>query len=332
MKIQHEAQVGGFFKITKYKVGPDGKPGICTYDGDWFHNLITDLGMNFMGSTAGWMSAGLIGTGNATPVVSSNSLGGFLSGVDINGAVGSDGTTAIAGGTVTSNAITTATAAPWFISKTTTYRFPPGAGTGILAEIGIASTRNPATGTLFARELIRDGGGTPTTITKLADEFLDLTYEFRVWPNTTDVVDTVVLGGITYGRTMRPSNLTRINTSRDSVIESGGQGMAWRQSGSGGHQAQTYTGAIGTVVQEPIGEFQSGVDSTFLPVAYVNNSLQTDANYTIGLNDGVDASGIGAIRVYNPFYAMQIGFTPNVPKLNTQKFIIDMRFSWTRHV
>lgn len=332
MKIELRSELGGRFKIVKYKAGPDGNPGICTYDGPWFHNLVTNAGLNFMGANAGWKTAALIGTGNAAPTVNDGSLGGFLSGVDSVGAVGSDGVTPISGGIITDGQITTATVAPWFISQIRTYRFPPGAGTGILAEVGIASTKNPATGTLFARELIRDGVGVPTTIQKLADEFLDLVYEFRAWPNTTDAVDTVLLNGITYDRVMRPSNLTTTNTSRDALLTGNGQSMEWRQTSLFGHPAETYSGVIGSVTQEPASWFQSGSDSIFTSIAYVNNSLQRDATYLIGLNDGVTPSGIGAIRVYNAFYALQIGFTPNVPKLNTQQFTIDMRFSWTRHV
>ncbi len=45
--------------------------------------------------------------------------------------------------------------------------------------MGIGWNANPS-GALFSRALIVDAEGDPTTIAKLADEQLDVEYEFRV--------------------------------------------------------------------------------------------------------------------------------------------------------
>ena len=62
------------------------------------------------------------------------------------------------------------------------------------------------------RALILDGGGSPTTLTILSDETLDVTYTIRVYPPTTDVTGSITLDGVSYGYTIRPCNVSTSGT------------------------------------------------------------------------------------------------------------------------
>src|SRR5690606_8917143 len=105
--------------------------------------------------------------------------------------------------TVPSNTAGTTSAAPYYTWMRKTFRFAAGVATGNLSEVGISWL---TTGALFSRALILDSGGLPTTITVLADEVVDVTYEFRIMAKTDDETGSVTFTGSiggTYDWTMR---------------------------------------------------------------------------------------------------------------------------------
>jgi hypothetical protein len=107
--------------------------------------------------------------------------------------------------TVQTNTSGTQSSSPYFSWYRRTFRFGQGAAAGNLTEVGVKSN----SGVLFSRALIVDSAGLPTTLTILSDEYLDVTYEFRMYPDTADTVLTVPLNGVDYTVTLRSANIKR---------------------------------------------------------------------------------------------------------------------------
>jgi len=68
-----------------------------------------------------------------------------------------------------------------------TFRFAQGVAAGNLTEVGIFGSDNK----LFSRALIVDALNRPTTLSILEDEYLDVTYELRIYPYLEDTILTV---------------------------------------------------------------------------------------------------------------------------------------------
>lgn len=269
---------------------------------DWFPNLITDNGLELIGSAGGYYSNICVGSGNTAPSNSDTSLATFVA--------------------ATSTAQTTSSgnagSAPWFGQFTFTYRFAAGVATGNLAEVGLGS---PSNGTnLFSRALILDGGGSPTTITVLSSEALDVTYQLRNYAPVSDATGSVVISGTTYAWTARASNATA-GTWQPLTAEQGGISAV-----------QCFNGAIGAVTSQPAGSSDNGSASS---IAYSAGSHQRDANCFFALNQGNLAGGLTAFRtsfglISGRFGEAQIGFSPAIPKDASHTLNMVFRCAWGR--
>ena len=206
-----------------------------------------------------------------------------------------------------------------------TYRFGTGVAAGNLTEVGIGWATS---GSLFSRALIVDGGGSPTTITVLSDETLDVTYTLRVYAPA-DVTSAVTLAGVSYTYTLRAADMTSVWSPCD-VMTNG-----FANNGAG--TAVVYNGAIAaTPAGVPAGS--SVVDSiTLTPVAYVGSSLQRAVEFKWDLSQGNIGGGIKSalVKAYGSHpvgatHAYQLEFSPNIPKDNTKTLKLNFTFSLSR--
>lgn len=200
-----------------------------------------------------------------------------------------------------------------------TYRFAQGAAAGNLSEVGIGWA---ASGNLFSRAHILDGGGNPTTITVLPTEFLDVTYELRLFPSLTDTSHSTVISGVTHTGTIRSASVG----SWDSVPSSG-------VSNTSSIFYTAFNGAIGANTAGPTGT-SSGVTAVTI-AAYVNGSYSRDFIIDFGLNDGNLAGGISAMRIgaatiSSTLHSGQISFSPAIAKDATKTLSVTFRKSWAR--
>lgn len=159
MNINATVKVGALFKLVCHK----GDPNKPTKQTDWFHNLVLDSGLNRLSVGRADLQLN-IGTGNSTPVVTQTNLDAYLA-----------STTSVQ--TQTSGRNMTNPSVPYWWGQRT-FRFNPGVGTGNIAELGLAWANNAC----FNRALVKDISGNPTVIQKLADEYLDVLVEVRVYP------------------------------------------------------------------------------------------------------------------------------------------------------
>lgn len=295
-------RVCGRFKLDVYR--PDGRLRKST---GWFDNLITDAGLNHIGTNGTWMSACGVGTGTATPAVTDTVLANQ---------VGSR--------TGTEQALSGGTTAPLYGWSRKTYRFGVGQATGNLTEIGIFQ-QVAAGGTMWSRALILDGSGNPTTLTVLSDEFLDATYEIRVMAPQVDVPDTLTITGVgLLDVNLRAAGVTGSNWSPAGGF--GGGSVAGVKSGV------LWTGALGVITAFPSG---TSVGGSLVEAAYGNNNLYREGTVTWALNQAnmtirSTSWQLGATTGAGGFGFMQAEFTPTFAKNSAQILSLVYRHTWAR--
>lgn len=161
MNFNTECGVGAVLKLIVRKADTDE----IVRETPEFHNIVLTTGLARM-ATNTWIDRCVVGTGNSTPVASQVALDSFLA-----------STTARALGISDSGGIQVTTE-PYYWFGRKTWRFANGVATGNISEVGLGWGNS----NLWNRALIKDVNGNPTTITVLADEYLDVVSEVRVYP------------------------------------------------------------------------------------------------------------------------------------------------------
>ena len=126
----------------------------------WFDNIILDSGLNRWG-TAASIAGAAIGTGTATPASTDTGLQSESHYTTTGGTGG--GSTALG-------------SSPYNNTVTYVYRTTLGSLNGNYTEVGVGW----ATGQMFSRALILDGGGSPTTISVTSAQQLDIVYQLSI--------------------------------------------------------------------------------------------------------------------------------------------------------
>lgn len=162
MNLEINNQVGARFKLVARKASTEE----ITRETGWFNNIVLDTGLAQM-SVGTWLNRCCVGTGNSTPVATQTQLDTFKA-----------STTTIQGNPAGGMQLTTL---PYYDWLRVTYRFGEGVAAGNISEVGLGWGNV----NLWNRALIKDTNGNPTTITVLADEYLDVITEIRVYPQET---------------------------------------------------------------------------------------------------------------------------------------------------
>lgn len=292
--------MGGRFRLLAYAAN-----GLLRHDTGFFDNLVLDAGLNRWG-TGAIINGAAIGSGTSAPLANQTQLDSLIAySTTLQGEGGAAQATA-----------------PYFYTLTTTWRFTFGSNQTI-REVGVgwAST------TLFSRALVVDPGGTPTDISMLAGETLDVVYQLRMYPPTTDFAATLAISGTNYDIVGRAINV-------DQAIDfnsPGNDGISIRRVVAiEANGAVALPGPIGAIDGVPSGTNVS-IGSVSNP-AYSNGSLQRQTTVTSGLNDGNVPGGIGAVKVFwrGTNIGYQYGFTPKLPKDNTKTMTLNFTHSWAR--
>lgn len=283
-------------------------------------NLIVNSGLNRLGGSGVVMNTCLVGSGSTTPAATDTAL-----------AVPVASTTTIVGGT--GGTTTYVAGSPDYVQMITTYRFAEGVAAGNLSEVGVGWGTGSA---LFSRALILDGGGSPTTLTILSDETLDVTYTIRVYPPTTDVTGSITLDGVSYGYTIRPCNVSTSGTGSYywdlSYIFSSSSINPMRI----GYRSYTYAAGatIGARTALPSGT-STLTDITVTTLTYVPGEFKCRSTMKFELANGNAAGGISAIafgfgRFSNTYNgcAFQIVFDSPVPKDATKTLRLTFDLTW----
>jgi hypothetical protein len=273
-----------------------------------FDNLITNGGLDRLGmsSGSGILNYCQVGTGSTTPAFTDTSLAGRFashSSIDDTTSTGSDITN---------------------LYRTTTHRYRFNAGVfnnTVISEVGIGWA---SSGGLFSRALILDSGGSPTAITLLDDEYLDVVYSLRLNYPTIDVTGTTTISGESYDYILRSYQYTGIVSLSDLYF-------------NGLDLLVGYTGELGTVVTAPSGTSES-IDVSVTTGVYTAGNYYVDiTSGQVGLNDCNLSGGIKSITFARSSggtglaaFRFQIQFTPAIPKTASKVMTLSFRISWGR--
>jgi hypothetical protein len=275
---------------------------------DWFDNIILDTGLNRMGTGAP-IAGAAIGTGTSTPVASQTGL---------------DTQTTYTTTSGTGNGAQSALgSSPYNNTYTAVYRTALGALNGNYYEVGVGW----ASGSMFSRALILDGGGSPTFVSVASTEQLDIVYELSIYPPLVDTSNSVTISGVTYTVTGRASSVnSTINAwSWAPTYAAGGAVGVWSISGVN----NAYSGSIGAITALPAGTYTSN-GSAAVVGSYSNNSLTRSARSTYGLTDGNVSGGIKSVMAFWKMACFQYEFNPVLPKDATKTLTLDYSMTWAR--
>lgn len=295
----------GWFTITARN--PDGSIRLSRR----FKNLITDLGLNGIGTNGtAWFTAICLGTGTAAPNVSDTALSGT--------------TASITGGTQVSGNVTTSPRYTWCRWTKT---FAQGAATGTWTEIGIGRSVTA----LWSRALILDGLLAPTSLPIIATDILTLEYELRVYYNETDVTGTKTISGVSTDYTVRLySQYTLLAYYMLSGLWMNGPSFSTRSG------FRCFNGSLGDIMDTPTGS-QTEATSYTIP-AYVNGSYKkVIASNTVSISEHNLSGGISVVLPMiigdyfdggaNPY---KIHFNPPIAKDNTKTMQLNFSVTWAR--
>lgn len=299
------SHMAGWFRITAAKADAYGQPieDSRRVVADWFPNLITNQGLDRIGANADWLAACQVGSGNAVPQVTDTGLQARVG-----------GSNNIFGSSASAQA-----SAPYYGARTNTYRFSAGTATGNLSEVGVGWSTTGST--LFSRALILDGIGNPTTITVLSDEVLDVTYQFRIYPPTADVIGSRIISGVSYNYTLRAAQVTAASTWSPAP-----QGSS--AAGSTGTGLIVYSGDIGAITSFPSGS--SSTTASVSSASYSSNSLERSFTGSFGLTQGNVTGGVKSALAVSDISRYQCQFDPVIPKDSTKTLTLTFKHSWAR--
>ena len=161
MNVNVEMGIGAVLKLVVRKADTDE----IVRETPEFCNLVLTTGLARM-AVGTWIDRCCVGTGNGTPVASQVALDSFLA-----------STTSTAEGQSDAGGIQV-TKEPYYWFGRRTWRFAVGMATGNISEVGLGWGNS----NLWNKALVKDTAGNPTSITVLADEYLDVISEVRVYP------------------------------------------------------------------------------------------------------------------------------------------------------
>jgi hypothetical protein len=184
--------------------------------------------------------------------------------------------------------------------------------------------------TMFSRQLLKDGTGTPTTITKTATDQLWITYEIRLYPPTVDVNSVVTISAVNYDVTTRPMQ-----------VNGASAWGAFIWAGLTTQRAQTKESNV-LLSRTAVSDFAGGSQdqSTITDTPYVSGNYYIETQTVWDITTANWPSGIGCIA---HFYGSNSGFstsyqmfqhafvTTKIPKTNTKKLTLFLRRSWGRY-
>lgn len=317
--IDLKAQVSGRYtlKVTR----PDG----TVRESLEFDNLITDAGIDNFATTGNHTKHCFVGSGNTAPAATDTAL--------VNQIAESNQAVNAGIGNVFTDDPTNNQGYQYFRK---TYRFDAGVAQGVLAEIGTGDT--PGT-SLTSRALIRDGNGNPTTITVLADEILDVTFEVRMYYpdfSTGDVTGQITLDGQLYDYTIRQDQPQSSPLASSVVPYSQWGHVSLFQNGNAlfdDFLPASWEDAINT---GPNGNSDDWGELT--EPAYVPGSGELVGVYTCGINDG-NFSAPGDLRTvvatvswgrFAAEFKLVSDPTQGIQKDNTKELTITWTYSYAR--
>lgn len=285
----------GFNVDGKYKLVVRKVDGSIKEETDWFDNLITGAGINWLFTATSYAALrGVAGAGNASPTLSDTTLQSYL---------GACTTKFADSGTYQ------ATTSPYWVRRTITFRGELGAVVGNVSEVGVAMNSAPtASTTLFSRALIVDSNGNPTSVAVAADEQLDIIWQFTVYMSPSSGTFNQMIDGVStpFNYTISALGLGATTPNSGWTIGSIVDDTMYPLANNGNNYVNVEEGNSLSSVTRVITTTNGTLDTDG---SYISNSYQRNYKVTVALNQANFATGIGWIGVGMQFFKFQIAFT-----------------------
>ena len=320
MTIQIKEKYVGFYRLLVHRNGKLRK------DTGWFPNLITDQGMDWIGSGPPNFNVSYgqqficthcgVGTGNTPPQFADTHLTSFLSMFP-----------ATSGSNVEGFSTTSYVAGPpAYWSGVFVYSFAEGAVVGNIAEVGTGNTASSDTQPqLFSHALILDGGGNPTTIPLTSTDSLTVNYELRMYLDLTDNNYSISISGVNYSGVYRRALIGNVPNYAYT--------LGYNINGTSfGASLIYFNGSIQDVNMEPTGTSQGGGNlvstskATYTPGSY----FVSFSSIVTGPNGNL-SGGISAIMTDCCHGNYQFSVSPSIPKTSSFTLTINWNVSWSRY-
>ena len=313
--------LGGHFTIHKGTLDDNDEPVTREYVTD-FDNLVLDTGLQRIGANDDWMNWLHLGTGITAPAPLQNSLiNATYKGMSLapHTPLAPD----------TDHGVNIVDPLNPYCWITRVFRVSPRGENRTYSELGVGWSDS----NLFSRTLIKDPLGEQSTITILGDEYLDVTYEVRLYVP----VDTAVYTVTPTGDDIQPREITVHASALNIHINSRtfGWGLGhYNEPGSlcGEHPVYAldhnrfFTGQRGGIYQNPEGDV---VGSTFNANSKVRTSdTSMTFNFTRDLPDNIGT--LRTMQVSQLGFCFQMQFSPPFVKTNEDRFNISYSISWGR--
>lgn len=297
--------------------------GKVTSDTGWFPNTILDAGRNIMSERSDWMNYCQVGTDGNFPLLLSQR----------------QAETSLSAHHAGTNALTPAGAtwgqsgsAPYYGWKRKTWRFPEGTVAAILAEVAVGWDAGPGS-TIITRAPVLDPVlETPTTVTPLIDELLEVMYELRYYAPTEDVIGPqVTLDGVVYDTITRAASVTGDQWSQFIGSAIGvDPGTDWA----------AFSDNIGTVLTAPGGTSAACDTSSQTNAVYSNNSYEIVMNTPVGIQGWNVSGGIRSVRIRTTAGDFQTQFNEvatvdpagKIPKSSDYTMFMSWTLSWAEYI
>lgn len=303
----------GFMRVQVWR--PDYILHRPRIDTGFFPNQILNNGRNNMNTQSSWLNYCRVGTDNTAPTALDTQLGNQKAYTN----------------TVESNTTSTEGSAPYFGWRRKRFRFDVGAGHGgfNLSEAGIGWDTTGST--LISRALIIDPiTQLPTTVTPLADEILDVTYELRYYPPLGDSTNSVTLNGVDYDTTTRAVAVTGSRWSDDigtAIGQYSPNNAAW----------SAWDGALGDITDaSPDGTSAALDNDDQVNESYSANSYQIVMVANCGPTGWNLGAGIRCINIKTTAGEYQTSFSSNpggstIPKTTDYTMQMKWVLSWSEY-
>lgn len=275
-----------------------------------FHNLITDLGLDRIGSQAAnaVYRYCVVGTGTATPTAADTQLAAY------HGLI-----------TTASGSNSTGPSPDYYTAIQIIWTSGIGdLGTVNLTEVGVGGTNGNSL--LFSRELIRDPGGSPVAFPLLNDEQLRVIYQLRMYPPLTDNPATVLIGASSHDTITRALNVNS-TTNAWGFMPISGAASSWANFQTNGADASAYSGDLAAITATSPAGTNLGFASLGA-AGYSNGNHYRDLSATWGPTVG--NGNIRTVLLRNNATKWQVRYDPVIAKTNTQQLVLNQRVSWAR--
>lgn len=279
-----------------------------------FPNLVLDNGLNLIGSTGGggdvWSTVA-VGSGNTAPANNQTQLQTLVA----------------SNGAPTNSSTFGNPSSPYECKRTRKWSFGFGVAAGNLSELGVG----PSATNLFARSLIKDAGGNPTTITVLSTEALDVYYTTGIYPPLSDYPFVLTIGATNYNCVSRAASAGTYGVNNWLPIRGAGPTDPY-------YHAVAYSSdaTLGLITATPTASqtFDTGPASNFIATSasYVAGNFFRDCTYSISTSQANLSGGWGALLIHDCMGIAQISFSPAIPKDNLKSMSLTYRAAWARYV